>query len=65
VRPRSLPPYLAPPSAGVGIEDSQRHVSPGESLLESEQQPPVGRKHKDKCSGVLSSLFRRKCATHM
>jgi len=56
---------VAPPSAGVGIEGSQRHGSPGESLLESEQQPPVGRKDKDKRSSVLSSLFRRKRATHM
>ena len=65
MRPSSLPPYLAPPSAGVGIEGSQRHGSPGESLLESEQQPPVGRKDKDKRSSVLGSLFRRKRATHM
>jgi len=65
MRPNYLPPYLAPPSAGVGIEGSQRHVSSGESLLESEQQPPVGRKDKDKHSGVLSSFFRRKRATHM
>jgi hypothetical protein len=65
VRPSSLPPFVAPPSAGVGIEGSQHHVSPGESLLESEQQPPVGRKDKDKRSSMLSSLFRRKRATHM
>ena len=65
MRPSSLPPYLAPPSAGVGIEGSQRHVSPGESLLLSEQHPPVGRKDKGKRSSILSSLFHRKRATHM
>jgi len=64
VRPSSLPLYVALPSAGVGIEGSQRHVSPGESLLESEQQPPVGRKDKDKRSSVLSSWFRKKRDTH-
>ena len=65
MQPSSLPPYVAPPSAGVGIEGSQRHGSPGESLLESEQQPPVGRKDKDKRSGMFSSLFRKKRASHM
>jgi len=56
---------VAPPPAGVGIEGSQRHGSTGESLLESEQQPPVGRKDKDKRSSVFSSLFRKRRATHM
>jgi len=56
---------VAPLSPGVGIEGSQRHGSPGESLLESEQQPPVGCKDKDKRSGMFSSLFRKKRASHM
>ena len=58
--PSSLPPYVAPSSAGVGIEGSQRHGSPGESLLESEQQPPVGRKDKNKRSSMFSSFFHKK-----
>jgi hypothetical protein len=64
VRPSSLPPYLAPPSAGVGIEGSQRHGSPGDGLLDSKQQPPVGYKDKDKRSGVFRGLFRKKHDTH-
>jgi len=65
VRPSSLPPYVAPPSAGVGLEGLQRHMPSGESLSESEQQAPPGRKDKDKRSSMLSSLFRKKRATHL
>jgi len=54
---------VPPPSAGVGVEGSQRHGSTGESVLEGEQQPPGGRKDKDKRSSVFSSLFRKKRAT--
>jgi hypothetical protein len=65
MRPSSLPPYVAPPSAGVGLEGLQRSMLPDDSLLESEQQAPPGRKDKDKRSSVLSSLFRKKRATHL
>ena len=65
MRPSSLPAYVAPPSAGVGIEGSQYHGSPAGNLLESEQQPPVGRKDKDKRSSVFSSLFHKKRASHL
>jgi hypothetical protein len=65
MRPSSLPPYVSPPSASVGLEGLQRHVPPGESLPESEQHAPAGRKDKDKRSSMLSSLFRKKRATHL
>lgn len=56
---------MAPPPAGIGLEGLQRNVPRGDSLLESEQQAVPGRKDKDKRSSVLSSLFRKKRATHL
>nr|CAD7574119.1 unnamed protein product [Timema californicum] len=61
VRPSSLPPYVAPPSAlGAPYQGASGDA---QSSSESEQHTPALR--KDKRSGVLSSLFRKKRATNL
>nr|CAD7427990.1 unnamed protein product [Timema monikensis] len=61
VRPSSLPPYVAPPSAlGAPYQGASGDA---QSSSESEQHAPALR--KDKRSGVLSSLFRKKRATNL
>ncbi|XP_063234159.1 spectrin alpha chain, non-erythrocytic 1 isoform X2 [Bacillus rossius redtenbacheri] len=58
-RPASLPPYVSPPPASAAYQAS----GDAQSSSESEHQAPAAR--KDKRSGVLSSLFRKKRATHL
>ncbi|XP_066999614.1 spectrin beta chain, non-erythrocytic 5 isoform X3 [Anabrus simplex] len=59
-RPTSLPPYMAPPPA---VGSAEVPIHPSESSSESEQQVPIRKDNKR--SNVLSSLFRRRRATHL